>query len=211
MADFINNILEIEIDDQEKRLEIEKLILNSNGEVDFELLIPIPKDLKTITQYFNSLSIDYRDLMCRFFNKFRVVGFSNKKREKEELKSFLTHYVNWEDYIKEDEIDDFIAELYGLYSNLYVKYGVIYEKDFAITYWGTSGVFAYERKKRTRTGGFYFKTVWGIPDQWLKTLSEKFNEANFLLYNKREFSDQKMMVYQFKNGQRSYLGEKTKR
>lgn len=192
--DAINIILEFE---SENREEIEKDIYSPEREfVDFNILIPCPQELEE--QVSGSPENASIDLVKKYKPKFDL----NSINIRQDIKDFIEKYKEEEYFLIRDNFTE--KDLESVVNSIiaYEKYGYANWMRFKKDKWGVGyNAFYYGKKRRTKSGGFYFVCSGRIPVEWLLALSKKWPDVLFKIFSRMEYSERKGFVneYHFKN------------
>lgn len=152
-------------------------IVNGNGNVDFNTIVPMPESLDVTSGSTN----DYA--MYVYLSERMTIPFSEVKKmpESQPLSNiFVKDWMN-EIYsrLKKENLTDEKMEAYYkegeiLISN-YRKYGAINWYDWRIKNWGCKWNASRSKVKDLNDDKVLccFDTLWGLPEAWLRALAEK--------------------------------------
>lgn len=200
--DGVTIALEFESSNKE---EIIKDIYNPERKaVDFNLLLPCPEELENTNA--GSSESDIVKLMKK---KKKTFDLNSNNLEKD-IQDFIDTYPEDHIFLKKDRIgnkENFDSLIKTI--KCYQKYGFGTWIDFKYHMWGVSyNAFVFGKKVRTKSGGFYFVTSYGIPKLWLTALSNKWRGVEFIVYSKGVVNKEGLVnIHTFLNGEYNYKGQ----
>lgn len=180
--DAVNIILEFESD---KRNEIEKDIYSPEREfVDFNILIPCPQELEE--QVAGSAESAGVDLVKKYNKTFDIT----RSTIRDDIRAFLDKYKKEEYFLTRDVFVEDPQNMESVINSIiaYQKYGYANWYQFKCNEWGVKwNALHYGKKRRTKSGGFYFSTANALPVNWLLVLSKKWPDVLFKVYCYNEY------------------------
>lgn len=175
--DAINIILEFESD---KREEIEKDIYSPERDfVDFNILIPCPQELEE--QVVGSSQSSAVNLVKKYNKKFEL----ESPTVRNDIITFLEKHKEEEYFLIRDVFIENSKDVESVINSViaYQKYGYANWYQFKCHEWGVKwNALFYGKKRRTKSGGFYFSTANALPFNWLLVLSKKWPDVVFKVY-----------------------------
>lgn len=196
--DAINIILEF---DSDKRDEIEKDIYSPERDfVDFNILIPCPQELEE--QVVGSSQSSAVNLVKKYNKKFEL----ESPTVRNDIITFLEKHKEEEYFLIRDVFIENSKDVESVINSViaYQKYGYANWYQFKCHEWGVKwNALFYGKKRRTKSGGFYFVTGGRLPIEWLLVLSKKWPDVLFKVYSRMEFLDRSgfVSVYHFQNNE----------
>lgn len=160
MPNHIKNRLTVKAS-KELTAEIFSSIKSKYGAMDFNKILPMPKELKTEIHSGIETAVKY-SLKMGYHENDLIGGMQRMNRDAQ--KSALEfNDKEWQQYIQ--------------CLNNVRKYGFVYWYDWSVKNWGTKWN-AYSQNPKINTNEcIYFETAWSAPIELIRLLSEKFPEA----------------------------------
>lgn len=167
MPNYVRNIF-IEVSDEEK---YKKFVLNDEGKIDFNILIPMPVSLSIGYSGLQDFNVD-----AKFF-KFALNSHTfDDYREliHDCMKINIPAFKKYEDFLNIKDIDAkrLIKKVYTVWNKVKLGYPSWYE--WRTDKWGTKWNACEDNLSYPSIAQEYiFKTAWSTPSSWLSKLAEK--------------------------------------